>query len=138
MVVIADASPLNYLVLINQIELLHRLFTEVFVPDAVLEELNRPETPPEVVRWMESRPAWIRRVIDRSLRRDAVLDKLGMGERAAICFAETARPDVLLVIDDADGRRVARQRHIPVIGILGILETSAAQGWIRLPDALQD
>jgi len=35
MVVIADASPLNYLVLIDQIELLPRLFREVFVPDAV-------------------------------------------------------------------------------------------------------
>jgi predicted nucleic acid-binding protein len=136
MVVIADASPLNYLVLIDQIELLPQLFTEVFVPDAVLEELNSPETPPEVVQWVESSPAWVRRVRDRSLRSDPVLDTLGMGEKAAIIFAETARPDVLLVIDDAEGRRVARQRQIPVIGILGILETSAAQDLVSLPDAL--
>lgn len=139
MVVIADASPLNYLVLIHRIELLPRLFTEVFVPDAVLEELTRPETPPEVVRWVESGPAWVRRVADRPFRSDAVLDALGKGERAAICFAETVRPDdVLLVIDDAGGRRVARQRQIPVIGILGVLETCAAQDWISLPDALAD
>jgi predicted nucleic acid-binding protein len=136
MVVIAAASPLNYLVLIDQIELLPRLFTEVFVPNAVLEELNRPQTPPEVVRWVESSPAWIRVVVDRSPRSDSVLDTLGMGEKAAISFAETARPDVLLVIDDADGRRVARQRQIPVIGILGFLETSTPQGLVSLPDAL--
>ena len=138
MVVIADASPLNYLVLINRIGLLPRLFTEVFVPAAVLEELSRPETPPEVVRWTASCPEWVRRVEDRQLPRDAVLDALGMGERAAISFAETMQPDVLLVIDDAEGRRVARQRRIPVIGILGILETSAAQNLISLPDAIKD
>jgi len=61
-----------------------------------------------------------------------------MGERAAIAFAETKQPDVLLIIDEAEGRRIARRRRIPVIGILGILETSAAQDLINLPDALDD
>src|SRR4029077_14131779 len=138
MVVIADASPLNYLVLINRIGLLPRLFTEVFVPAAVLEELSRPEAPPEVVRWVGSRPDWVRPVIDRTLPGDAVLDALGMGERAAIAFAETMQPDVLLIIDEAEGRRIARRRRIPVIGILGILETSAAKDLIDLTDALDD
>jgi predicted nucleic acid-binding protein len=47
MVVIADASPLNYLVLIEQIDLLHRSFGEVLIPDAVIDELSRSETPRE-------------------------------------------------------------------------------------------
>ena len=51
MVVIADTSPLNYLVLIDRIELLRRLFTEAFVPDAVLGELSDPLSPPAVARW---------------------------------------------------------------------------------------
>ena len=138
MVVIADASPLNYLVLIDRIELLPRSFTQVYVPDEVLEELSRPKAPPAVVEWVASRPDWIRRVAARPLPEDAVLERLGMGEQAAISFAETARPDVLLVMDEVKGRRVARQRQIPVIGILGILELSAERGWIDLPAAVAD
>ena len=46
MVVIADASPLNYLVLVEQIDLLHRSFGEVLVPDAVIEDAMKrnPQT----------------------------------------------------------------------------------------------
>jgi predicted nucleic acid-binding protein len=61
-----------------------------------------------------------------------------MGERAAISFAETLRPDVLLVIDEAKGRRAATQRRIPVVGILGILEVASAQSWISLPTVLAE
>jgi predicted nucleic acid-binding protein len=89
MVVIADASPLNYLVLISQIELLQRLFTEVFVPDAVLEELARPQAPSAVANWVASRPDWVRLVENQPLASGGDLEKLGMGERAAISFAET-------------------------------------------------
>jgi predicted nucleic acid-binding protein len=138
MVVIADTSPLNYLVLINQIELLPRLFGEVFVPDAVLGELSRSEAPAPVARWVANLPGWIRHVANQPLHSDPLLDTLGMGERAAISFAETLRPDVLLVIDEAKGRRAAIQRRIPVVGILGILEVASAQGWISLPTVLAE
>jgi predicted nucleic acid-binding protein len=38
-VVVADTSPLNYLVLIGQIEILRRLYGTVLVPPEVLAEL---------------------------------------------------------------------------------------------------
>jgi len=59
-----------------------------------------------------------------------------MGERAAILFATRLRPDVLLVIDEAKGRRAATERQIPVIGILGILDIASEQNWIDLPVVL--
>jgi predicted nucleic acid-binding protein len=37
--VVADTSPIFYLLSIGQIDLLPRLFTTVFVPDAVHKEL---------------------------------------------------------------------------------------------------
>jgi predicted nucleic acid-binding protein len=46
------------------------------------------------------------------------------------------RPDVLLVIDEAKGRRAAVQRQIPIVGILGILDAAAALGWVNLTDVL--
>ena len=136
MVVIADTSPLNYLVLIRQIELLPRLFTEVFVPEAVIDELCHPETPAEVRRWAASIPAWVRRVVDAPSETDPTLDRLGRGERAAILFAKERRPDVLLIIDEARGRRAATEHQIPVIGILGILDLASQENWIRLPVVL--
>ena len=138
MVVIADTSPLNYLVLIRQIELLPRLFTQVFVPDAVIEELGRPETPAEVTRWAASTPGWVRHLVSLPIESDPSLDRLGMGERAAILFAKSLRPDVLLVLDEAKGRRAATERQIPVIGILGILDIASEQKWISLPDVLSE
>ena len=43
-VVVADTSPLNYLVQINREHILPALYTRVFVPTAVLEEVRRQAT----------------------------------------------------------------------------------------------
>jgi predicted nucleic acid-binding protein len=58
-VVIADASPINYLILIDCIDVLRRLYGIIVIPPEVLSELTA-EGAPEVVRsWMEERPDWI-------------------------------------------------------------------------------
>ena len=43
MIVIADTSPLNYLVLIGEADILQRLYRRVVIPEAVLRELLHPE-----------------------------------------------------------------------------------------------
>ena len=45
MVVVADTSPINYLVLIAQIDILARLYTRILIPPAVLAELKHPLAP---------------------------------------------------------------------------------------------
>ena len=47
-VVIADTSPLNYLVLIGEVGILSRLYGNVVVPPEVLAELADSGAPPEV------------------------------------------------------------------------------------------
>ena len=56
MIVVADASPLHYLVLIEQIAVLSLLYGQVLVPSVVCEELQRPQTPEEVRLWMAHPP----------------------------------------------------------------------------------
>ena len=51
MVVVADTSPINYLVLIGQIDLLTRLYTRILIPPAVLAELKHPLAPKPVRNW---------------------------------------------------------------------------------------
>lgn len=41
MIVIADTGPINYLVLIGAVDVLHPLYTRVFVPRSVVEELKQ-------------------------------------------------------------------------------------------------
>jgi predicted nucleic acid-binding protein len=50
MIVVADTTPLNYLVLIGQIELLSPLYQSVLIPLEVHRELQRPRHRPLFVR----------------------------------------------------------------------------------------
>ena len=48
MTVVSDVSPLHYLVLIKAEHVLAQLFSEVFVPPAVLRELSHERAPERV------------------------------------------------------------------------------------------
>ena len=48
MVVVADTSPINYLVLIARIEILKQLYARILIPPAVLAELKHPAAPKAV------------------------------------------------------------------------------------------
>lgn len=106
MIVVADTSPLNYLVLIGHVDLLPRMYGRVVVPEGVATELVDPGSPPEVRSWASTRPIWleVRRV---DVPAGSGLDAVDAGEAEAIVLAEELRPDVLLMIDDRDGRREA-------------------------------
>lgn len=134
MLVVADTSPMNYLILIGQIDVLFTLFSRVLIPQAVMEELHHPQTPPAVRAWSSSPPGWLDiRQIDAAP--DANLLTLDAGEQAAILLAEALHADLLLA-DDRDARRVAEQRALTVLGTLGVLAQASDQGLIDLPNAL--
>ena len=57
--VVADTSPIFYLLSIGQIGLLPQLFGKVFVPDAVYNELCHPTAPPLLSVWTRQPPAWL-------------------------------------------------------------------------------
>jgi len=119
MIVVADTTPVNYLVLIQQPDLLPRLFGEVLIPPAVFEELKDPETPSPVRAWLANAPSWLKVQTPRS-RPDPELDYLDEGEREAIALAEELKADQLL-LDEIDARKEAARRKLPFIGTLGIL-----------------
>jgi predicted nucleic acid-binding protein len=136
MIVIADTSPLNYLVLIGEAELLQRLYARVVMPEAVLRELRHPETPAAVSEWVARRPAWLE--IERiTTLPDPDLRWLGEGEREAIILAQQHVPDVLLLMDEGKGRREAERRNLRITGTLGVLNDAASRGWVDLPSAFE-
>ena len=133
MIVVSDTSPINYLLLIGQIDLLPRLFQQVIIPDVVRDEMLDPGAPPMLQRWIANPPAWLR--VQSVSETDKTLDALDPGEQAAITLAQALSADIL-IIDERLGRQMADKLEIPIIGTLGILDASASQGLVDLADAL--
>jgi predicted nucleic acid-binding protein len=134
MIVVADTSPVNYLVLIDEIELLPFLFGHVLLPQAVLQELQHSRTPEKVRQWIAAAPAWLE-VRSAMSAPGAALMNLDSGEREAILLAVESGAGVVLM-DDTDGRRIAESFHLEVRGTLGILERAARLGRLEFRAAL--
>jgi predicted nucleic acid-binding protein len=90
MIVVADTSHLNYLVLLGHIEILAKIYGEVMVPQAVLEELQDSDSPADVRVWFSVPPRWLQ-VCTLNFRRDPLMDKLDRGEQDAICLQNRSR-----------------------------------------------
>jgi predicted nucleic acid-binding protein len=84
MLVVVDTSPINYLVLIGQIEILLRLYNRILIPPAVLGELNHPVAPKPVRDWAANPPTWLEVLVPKSSFTIAQLD---LGESQAIALA---------------------------------------------------
>lgn len=134
MIVISDTTPLNYLVLIGEQELLARLFERVVIPRAVWTELQAEGAPEAVRAWLANRPDWLE-IRQANLSADAALAALDHGEQEAILLAQELRADLLLM-DDRDGRLEAARRNLAVVGTLGVLDKGAERDLLDLPEAL--
>jgi predicted nucleic acid-binding protein len=133
--VIADTGPIHYLVLIEHSEILPALFEKVIIPSVVRDELARAETPDAVRNWIQAAPAWLEvQTQPDSPFDDASLESLDDGEKAALALAASLAADLLLM-DDREGVRVARNKGFRVLGTLGILALGARRGLIDLLDA---
>jgi predicted nucleic acid-binding protein len=119
-VVVADTTPLHYLVLIGQAEVLRSLFGEVMIPEAVLDELQHPNAPPAITAWLQSPPQWlsVEKVghVDESIQ-------LGRGEKEAISLAIERRVPIVLM-DERRGRKAAEARGLLAVGTLNILDVA--------------
>ncbi len=133
MIVVSDTSPINYLVLIDEIELLPKLFGQVIIPSAVVTELQNPGTPASVRDWINSPPKWLK------TRKSVTIDQniaLGAGERETISLAKEINADLVL-LDDRKARRIALDRGLKVTGTLNLLKSSSQRGWGELKETLQ-
>lgn len=116
MFVVADTTPLNYLVRLGQIDLLPMIYGRVILPSSVLRELNHPRTPPEVLRWSSQLPVWCEVRHPQSIP-DRVLSQLDAGERDAIQIALDGGFDTVLM-DEMKGRLEAQIRGLRVAGTI--------------------
>lgn len=122
-VVVSDTSPLIYLASVEQFGLLRLLYGTVLIPGAVWSEMN--ESGSALTGAKECRAAieagWMR--IEAGGVSPRVLELAGnqidAGELEAISLASNMK--ATLIIDDFDGRRVARSLGVDMTGTLGVL-----------------
>ena len=133
MTVIADTSPLNYLILIGVQDLLPSLYESIRIAPAGAAELAAPGAPEKVRQWIGNRPDWLVVTAPRGPA-DPRLAHLDSGEREAIALAIELSADLVL-IDERDGRMAAQVCGLTVAGTLRVLADAAAMGLIGLAEA---
>jgi predicted nucleic acid-binding protein len=129
--VVADTGPLCYLILIEAIGLLPRLYDRIVIPSAVLRELTHPKAPTAVKTWADTLPSWAEVRTADYAELDDILDP---GEAEAIILAGQLNADSLL-LDEMEARQEALRRGLPVAGTIGVLEKAAERNLINLSDA---
>ena len=121
MIVVSDTSAITALLQVDRIGLLRQLYGEVLIPEAVRDELQR--THPSLPTFIRCQPVADHTDVHR------LLAEIDIGEAEAIVLARERRADVLL-IDDLEGRRVARREGVPFIGLLGVLVQAKQLGHV--------
>jgi predicted nucleic acid-binding protein len=103
--IIADTSPLNYLILIDAVYILPKMFSEVVIPPAVRHELLSEGAYDVVRRWIENPPEWL------TVKMPVIVDEtinLGKGETEAISLALETTSEIIALDDRA--ARISRKQ----------------------------
>jgi len=129
--IIGDSSALVALAVVNQLELLEKLYDNLYIPEAVFNEVTQIGKPQsdKLRQFLQSR---VKRV-------DLTLTQLGLGlgELEAITLYKNLDADVLL-IDDNRAKKYASLNGVKVIGSLGILIKAKEEGHIEKVKPLLD
>ena len=125
MVVISDTSVLSALAEIGAEEILPMLVGQIVVTEAVFRECLAPEAP-VALRNLLLNASWIIRVSDPvvNLPETASLDP---GEASAISYAWSLREQMLLLVDDADARKICQALQLRIMGTAGLIFEAASR-----------
>ncbi len=120
MIVVSNTSPFTNLAAIRQFDLLRSLFGEIHIADGVWHELNAGGQPHPGSVEVDA-ASWVRRhtvanqTLVAALRRD-----LDLGEAETLALAVELGAEIVL-IDEREGRHVARRLELQPLGVLGVL-----------------
>jgi len=133
--VVSDTSPLLNLALIEQLELLKTQFSRITVPQQVWAEIAAGEAGLDALRELRDTEFLSVVEVDQSNLFTEIRHELDRGETAAICYAIEHDADLIL-LDEKDGRQVARRHDLTMTGVIGILLRGDKDDQIELEDEL--
>ena len=126
---VSNTSPLLNLAIIGRLELVRAQFEGVLVPPAVVEEFRLQEGRPgssALRRAIEEEWIVVEDPSDDPLVRTLGQD-LDLGESEAIALA-VEKEAGLILLDEREGRRRARNVGLEVTGLLGVLIRADREG----------
>jgi hypothetical protein len=127
--IIADTSPLISLAILDKLDMLQHIFSEIYLPEAVFTELTIQNKP-----YAQKLTAFTRDKIIAVKNRALVQtfhEYVDLGESEAIALALEMQIETIL-IDDAKGRKFARQHGLRPIGTIGILLQAKQEGMVNV------
>ena len=124
--VVVNTTPLISLANVSQLDILKKLYDEIMVPPAVIDEIKS-----QPAKSIVSESKWIR-VIPLSQEEDKGLfrAKLHSGEVEVMLLAKEQNAD-LVIMDDNAAKKTAKFMGLNVTGTLGVLIRAKSEGYIR-------
>lgn len=137
MKVVCNATPLIALAKIGEINLLKEFFGEIYIPDAVYDDVvTRGQNRPGMNEVMDAK--WIKRKSVRNkMMVKLLLAELDKGEAEVLVLANEINADKV-IIDEKKGRNAAELAGLGIIGTVGILLLAKRQKKIRSVKELLD
>ncbi len=126
---ITNTSPLVYLHRIGTLEWLPKLFESVWLPDAVVVELDEGRKKGYDVPIPINYP-WLKIVNPQNVPSEWFALDLGVGEIAAMALAQE-NPQRIVLLDDALARKIAQASGLQVWGTLRIVLEAKAAGLVE-------
>ena len=124
--IVSDSTTLIILSNLKRLDLLSNLFKEVIIPQSVYDEIT-------VKQPLVSAPFIRIRKVEESELLITLLSLLDRGESEAIALA--VEMEMPLIIDEKKGRKIARNLHVDIIGLLGILYLNIQKGFLTQTEA---
>ncbi len=130
MPVVSNTLPILNLAIVGPLELMRQQFEQVYIPPAVLSELKVQEERPsskEIRAALESGWIQVKEIKSSLLNVQLLQQTLDRGEAEAIALAIYLQADWTL-LDERDGRKVAKSLGLRVTGVIGILLRAKQKG----------
>lgn len=125
-VVVADTGALISLGHVDKLDLIEKVFGELYIAHAVWEELNEYENPyfdKSVLKKFQSKVVAIK-------GRNHLNMIMDYGESQSVILYEEVTADLLL-IDDRRARQIAESLNVECIGSIGLLLKAKQLGFIK-------
>lgn len=126
-IVISNTTPIIALSIINRLDLLHRLYGEIWIPPAVRAELLRGGSRAGAQDIQTT--TFIRTVPLLRPRQAELLSDLDPGEAEVLALALERQAD-LVILDERLGRRYAQRLGLALTGVLGVLLRARQEGYL--------
>ena len=124
--VISNTSPLLYLYRIGVLEWLPRLCSDIWIPHAVVRELQEGQQKGYDVP-VPGAYTWLQVVEPQAVPSEWLALDLGAGELAVLALP-LEHPQRVVLLDDGRARRIAQAASVTVWGTLQVILEAKAQG----------